>query len=255
LLQIAHPAVADGVARYSNFKQDALGRGYRTFRAMATIYFGTVQQADAVSARLQRIHTGIKGDGYVATDQGLQVWVWATLIDTSLVVFGPLEKRLQLPPDWKARFYEESRLAARVLGIEAAMIPPDLAAFDEYMQQMMDETGPLGGQSISAELAQSIVFHKLAPQPLGRLLAIGWLPDWLCLRLDLATSDDDRARFGQKTLPRLYWLLLGLPRGLRYAPAWHQAHCRIARAEGNRPKLWGRFLWWLGRRWQVPLGI
>jgi uncharacterized protein (DUF2236 family) len=255
LLQIAHPAVADGVARYSNFRQDALGRGYRTFRAMATIYFGTCQQADGTAARLKRIHSGIRGSDYVATDQLLQLWVWATLIDTTFVVFTPLQEHLKLPIDWQEKFYAESQRAATILGIESSQIPTDLRAFKQYFTQILQREGILGSQPISTDLAQSIVFHRLVPQPLGRLLAIGWLPDWLCERLQLQVIPHDRQRFERTTLPRLYRVLLVLPRFIRYAPAWHQGRYRIALAEGRPRPLWGRLLWWLGQRWELPLGI
>jgi uncharacterized protein (DUF2236 family) len=255
LLQIAHPAVADGVTRYSNFKQDALGRGYRTFRAMATIYFGTCQQADATAARLKRIHSGIRGSDYVATDQLLQLWVWATLIDTTFIVFQPIQERLRLPTDWQEKFYTESQRAAQILGIESSYIPLDLPAFKQYFTKMLQQEGILGSQPISIELAQSIVFHRLVPQPLGRLLAIGWLPDSLCERLQLHRSAHDRQRLERTTLPRLYRVLLALPKFIRYAPAWHQGRYRIALAEGRMGSLWGRFLWWLGRYRQLPLGI
>jgi uncharacterized protein (DUF2236 family) len=255
LLQIAHPAVADGVARFSSFQQDALGRGYRTFRAMATIYFGTCQQADATAARLQRIHTSISGTDYVATDPLLQLWVWATLTDTTFVVFTPLQTRLQLPADWAERFYAESQRTARILGIEEAYIPVNLPAFRAYMGQMLLPESVLGSQSISAELAHHIVFHRLVPQPLGRRLAIAWLPDELCQRLRLEVGSGERQRFEATTLPRLQRMALMLPRTLRYAPAWHQAQARIAWAEGRAVPIWGRLLTWMGRRWGLPLGI
>jgi uncharacterized protein (DUF2236 family) len=61
LLQVAHPAIADGVARFSNFQTDAFGRAFRTFLAMGTLYYGNRAQAESVCQRLERIHTSITG--------------------------------------------------------------------------------------------------------------------------------------------------------------------------------------------------
>jgi uncharacterized protein (DUF2236 family) len=254
LLQIAHPAVGDGVKRFSNFEQDALGRGYRTFRAMATIYFGTQEQADATSERLKRIHSGISGSNYRATDHDLQCWVWATLVHTTLVIYAPLRERLRLPDDWDRQFYAESQRMATILGIEEAVIPVDLGAFQAYFEQMLSADGVLGEEEVSATLAQSIVYHRWVPQPMGRLLAIGWLPDFLCKRLQLKVNTGDRQRF-ERLVRRLARLMLWLPVGIRTSPAWYQASHRIARAKGQKSTIGGYFFTWLGLRMAVPLGI
>ncbi len=254
LLQIAHPAVADGVSRFSRFQEDALDRGYRTFRAMATIYFGTCEQADATAARLKKIHTGISGADYRATDDNLQCWVWATLVHTTLLIYAPLRERLKLPADWDTRFYEESQRMAAILGISAADIPSDLLAFQAYFEKMTQPDGVMGQVGTSATLAQSIVFHKWVPQPMGRLLAIGWLPDFLCERLQLQVNTADRPRFERlvrRTSRGIFWL----PLWLRTTPAWYQAMHRVARSEGRKSTMGGRFYTWLGKRMAVPLGI
>ncbi len=62
LLQIAHPAVAEGVARFSNFEKDAFGRGKRTFIAMTWLYFGDRQQADQAARKMNALHRPIKGE-------------------------------------------------------------------------------------------------------------------------------------------------------------------------------------------------
>jgi uncharacterized protein (DUF2236 family) len=265
LLQIAHPAVAEGVARYSNFRADALGRGYRTFAAMATIYFGTQAQADEVAAHLRRIHgrmpiepspEGVTHHAWVgsASAPSLQLWVWATLIDTTFRVFEPAAAALHLPADWQAQFYAESRVAARVLGIPDSLIPPDLTAFEAYFQSILGQNNLLGLSPTSAELTAGIVEHRLVIRSVGQLLALGWLPNALCQRLGIAVKPDSRQRFG-RLLRRWLWVYRLLPRGLRYAPAWHQAQGRIRRTEGRRVGFFQRMFCALGRRWQVPLGI
>lgn len=262
LLQIAHPAVADGVARYSNFQADPFGRGYRTFAAMAMIYFGTKKQADATAQRLWRIHSGINGhytsivgnlsSTYNANDPGLLLWVLATLIDTTIEVYDRTLSR-QLPDDWKERFYEESKVAARVLGIPDTVFPADLPSFHVYFQSILNAPW-LGAAPACRDMAQAIVRHPRAPKRWAALFAAGWMPPLLCRNLGIDAGLEPEQRLA-KWMRRFGYFYRLLPGGLRYNPAWHQAMCRIARANGQRPALAGMFFTWLGRKVKIPLGL
>ncbi len=256
LLQIAHPAVAEGVARFSNFQQDPFGRGYRTFEAMATIYFGDCGQAEATAARLWRRHEGINGEAagapFRANDPQLLLWVLATLTETTLQVYRHLPDT-SLPPDWEEQFYEESKIAARLLHIPDEAYPPSLAAFMDWWHGMLN--GPvLGSTERCREVAQSIVRHPRAPKKLAVLLAAGWLPESLCLRLGIPYEQRPPERL-QRFLSRSGWWYRFLPIILRRNPAWQQAMYRIARAENRTGSIPGRFYFWLGQRYNVPLGI
>ena len=257
LLQVAHPAVAEGVAHFSNFKKDALGRGFRTFSAMAMIYFGDKDQADTVAQRLFRVHSAIRGplpDGqpYRATDPGLLLWVLATLTETTIQVFEQVPVK-DLPSDWREQFYAESKVAARLLGIPAEAYPPDLPAFRRYFTEMLH--GPvLGSTSTTREVAQAILQHRWTPTGLANLLAAGGLPEPLALRLGVGIPRNYAARYARwlQLVRGLYRLL---PRRLRYSPAYYQALRRIAQAEGKRVPLLGRWYDWLARTTNIPLGL
>jgi uncharacterized protein (DUF2236 family) len=260
LLQIAHPAVAEGVARFSNFKQDALGRGFRTFLAMATLYFGTRDEADAVGRQLHRAHQGIRGsfeDGhgrqsYQANQSDLKLWVFATLVDTALMVFerAPVPG---LPDGWQEQYYEESKSAAAILGIPPEQYPADLAAFRAYMAGML-EGGVLGSTETSRELTQSVVDHFWVIAPLARTFGSAWLPAALSQKLGLPDQVRAERRAGRwfGVIRALYRLL---PGPLRYAPAYHQAMYRIAEARKQGRPLAGQFYNWLVRRAHIPLGL
>ncbi len=255
LLQVAHPAVADGVARFSNFKADPFGRGYRTFAAMAMIYFGSKTQAEQTAQRLWRMHSAIRGEApnaYSANDPLLLLWVLATLTDTTLQVY----KRMPLPglpPDWETRFYEESKVAAQLLGIPAEVYPPDLQAFEAYFKTML-EGELLGSTATCREVAQSIVQHPRAPKKLANLLATGWLPEPLCVRLGIAVQTNSAAKL-ERFLQRYLWIYRLIPKTLRWSPAYHQGHYRIAMAQGESPTLAGRFYHWLAKRVSIPMGL
>lgn len=255
LLQVAHPAVADGVARYSQFKSDPFGRGYRTFRAMAMIYFGSKTQAEQTAKRLWRMHGAIQGEApkaYTANDPELLLWVLATLVQTTLEVFSRMPLA-DLPPDWKTRFYEESKVAAKLLGIPAEVYPTDLPAFGHYFDAML-QGEILGSSPICREVAQSIVQHPKVPNKLANLLATGWLPEPLCARLGILVHSNAEARLS-RFLKRFFWVYRLIPKVLRWAPSYHQASFRIAKAQGKSPTLAGRFFNWLGKRMNVPMGL
>lgn len=260
ILQIAHPAVADGVARFSNFQADPFGRGYRTFAAMAMIYFGDKRQAEATARRLWRIHSGIGGayetkavsQTYSANDPSLLFWVLATLTDTTLRVYEWLPVN-DLPSDWRERFYEESKIAARLLGIPEESCPADLPAFNAYFSDMLNGN-LLGATESCREMAGAIIRHPRSPERLASLFAAGWLPAPLCERLGIDAGANPEKRL-VKLLRRVSRLYSLLPRSLRYNPAYHQARYRMARAAGKSPTLAGRFFTWLGKRVNIPLGL
>lgn len=255
LLQVAHPSVADGVARYSNFKADPFGRGYRTFAAMAMIYFGSKSQAEQTAQHLWRIHSAIRGElpkTYSATNPDLLLWVLATLTETTLQVYERMPLK-GLPADWRERFYEESKVAAGLLGIPKEAYPTDLQAFKTYFKNIL-ESDWLGAHPICRDVAQAIVQHRYAPKRLANLLATGWLPAPLCERLGLNIEQDAELKLA-RWFRRFYWFYRLIPRALRYGPAYHQAHYRIAKAMGEKPTLAGRFFNWLGKQVKLPLGI
>ncbi|MCE7925672.1 MAG: DUF2236 domain-containing protein [Haliscomenobacteraceae bacterium CHB4] len=286
LLQIAHPAVADGVARYSGFQADPFGRGYRTFAAMAMIYFGNRKQAEATAQRLWRIHSAIRGTypisdcglriadsttpesairnpksairnpqseiPYSANDPDLLFWVLATLTETTLQVYERLPF-LNLPPDWKERFYEESKIAAHLLGIPDSAYPPDLQSFYCQFKEILNGELP-GSTATCREMAQAIVRHPRAPKKWAALFAAGWLPASLCSRLGIEAGENPEIRL-EKWIRRFGRVYCLIPVWLRYNPAYHQAQYRIAKANGKAPTPAGRFFTWLGRRMKVPLGL
>jgi uncharacterized protein (DUF2236 family) len=261
LLQIAHPAVADGVARFSNFKSDPFGRGYRTFAAMAQIYFGDKTQADRMAQRLWRIHEGIQGaypdphagaKPYTANDPGLLLWVLATLTETTLRVYERIPLK-GLPVDWREQFYEESKIAARVLGIPAGAYPPDLQSFETYFEGIL-HGDLLGAAPVCREQAQAIVYHPRSVPSIASVFAAGWLPPALMLRLGIEAGPDPETRL-DRYLRRFAFFYRLLPRFLRYNPAYQQALYRIAQAEGRRGPLMGRFFSWLAAYVKVPLGL
>ena len=89
LIQSLHPLAMAGVAGHSGYKGDPWGRLQRTSTFLATTTFGTIEDAEALIARVRGIHEGVRGkapDGrpYAATDPHLLKWVHIAEADSFL---------------------------------------------------------------------------------------------------------------------------------------------------------------------------
>ena len=89
LLQSLHPLAMAGVAGHSGYKGDPWGRLQRTSTFLATTTFGTIEDAEALIAKVRGIHAGVRGkapDGrlYAASDPHLLKWVHIAEADSFL---------------------------------------------------------------------------------------------------------------------------------------------------------------------------
>lgn len=151
LLQIAHPAVAAAVETHSDFRIDPLGRLNRTLDAVFTIVFGDRASARAAADRVARRHGPVRGvideasaspwsgRSYDAQDPELLSWVHATLVDTALLVFERVVRKLERRE--AERYYEESCVVGELLGIPRSVLPKTLADFERYFRAMIE--GPV----------------------------------------------------------------------------------------------------------------
>ena len=89
LLQSLHPLAMAGVAGHSGYRGDPWGRLQRTSTFLATTTFGTIEDAEALIARVRGIHEHVRGrspDGrpYAASDPHLLKWVHIAEADSFL---------------------------------------------------------------------------------------------------------------------------------------------------------------------------
>src|SRR5882724_8581737 len=99
LLQVAHPKVAAAVAEHSRYRSDPLGRLRDTLDAIYSFAFADTSRATQVVRSVNRLHEHVigrapDGQAYAALDPHLLLWVYATLIDSSVLAYetfvGPL---------------------------------------------------------------------------------------------------------------------------------------------------------------------
>ena len=173
LLQIAHPLIAEGVDQHSAFRIDPWARLIATVRSYLTVVYGSGREARAEIARLNRLHRSIEGPvrdpeagaisgarAYSARDPELNLWVHATLIDSTLVAYDAWIEPLTRAR--RAAYYEESKPIGRAFGITDDLLPPDLAAFDRYLERMIGPGGPVTVTSTARKLAETILHPSLA---------------------------------------------------------------------------------------------
>lgn len=167
LLQLAHPAVAAGVAEHSHFRSDPWARLASTTRSYLTIVYGTTKAARAEIRRLNDLHRNIRGFGYSARDPALSLWVHATLVDSTIVAndawLEPLSRFR------RSAFYEETRPIARAFGVPDSILPSEFDAFELYLADMLAPSGPVRVSGVARELG-----HAVLNPPLGPLAS--WIP-------------------------------------------------------------------------------
>ena len=166
LLEVAHPLVAAGVAEHSNFRADPFGRLQRTLDAMGAITFRSQSEALAAARGVERAHRNVSGvlatgtaqlpagSPYDGRDPALMCWVWATLVDTALVVYERFVS--DLPEEARASYYADQCAIARLLGVPAELVPPNVSAFDDYVQTMF-ESGALEVTAQGRAIADAVL--------------------------------------------------------------------------------------------------
>jgi uncharacterized protein (DUF2236 family) len=166
LLEVAHPLVAAGVAEHSSFRTDPFGRLQRTLDAMSKLTFADRATALAAARRVAQSHQRVQGvlvervgpfaagTPYHGRDPELVRWVWATLVDTSLVVYEAFVAPLSA--DDREAFYAEQGVLARLLGVPVEGVPACYADFRRYFDTLLEsESLSVGAQA--REIAQAVL--------------------------------------------------------------------------------------------------
>lgn len=176
-MQVAHPKVAQGVAEHSDFRKKPFARAYATFKAQQRIVFGSCAESIEALMRIYARHVAVQGDGYQANDPSLLFWVYATLIDSMFFAYRTFLPDLSTG-EW-ARFYEEGKLFARLIGITEDQVPSTLHDFNQWMKNAISSS-EITVTPIAREIGQSLVTMPVRlAAPLNSFLASGTLPEKL----------------------------------------------------------------------------
>jgi uncharacterized protein (DUF2236 family) len=242
ILQVAHPLVGAGVEHYSRFKTDRWGRLTHTLDTMGQIIFGDTPTAERGAARMRRAHARIQGvvshgqaagSPYDATDPALVLWVWATLVRTSIATYERYVHRL--PGSEIVRYYAEQKCFAYACGVPLDGCPPTYADFTAYFEGTVERTLE---PTAAAHHVAAIALNPLdLPGPATPLLALvrlptlGLLPDRLRDSLGLQWSPSRARAFAVTAFACRHAVPL-LPRRLRYVRSARAAARRVACGPG-----------------------
>jgi uncharacterized protein (DUF2236 family) len=182
LLQVAHPSVAAGVEQHSDYDTDPWGRLYRTLDLVTRITFGDTATSDKAARRLRGAHARVNGtraDGaaYDARDPDLLLWVWATLVESSLLVYTRYVGRLSR--EEVERYYAEQQRFAVACGVPDGHWPATHADFTAYYERMIADV--LHVTDDSRRVAKAVISPDL-PRPVRpvfdvlNLVTVGLLP-------------------------------------------------------------------------------
>jgi len=239
LLQLAHPWVATAVKHHSSSQTDLAGRFKRTFDSVFAMVFGDLDEALGAARRVHALHDTIvgrleedlgpwrAGDGYEANDEDALLWVHATLLDTSVLMYETFVAPLA-PADLD-RLWTDSRRFARLFGIPDRTWPRDWAAFRAYFERML-ASDVLTVGAASRRLAKFLLTPpNAAVVPAWKWYAAitaGLLPERLRAPLGFEWGPAERA-LHRTTIAALRIAWRRLPTRLRWLPAYNDARRRL----------------------------
>jgi uncharacterized protein (DUF2236 family) len=248
LLQAANPLVAQGAIVHSTYKSDPYGRLERTVRWVTVVCFGTRQEAERVSGRVNGLHRSVLGNlpaenatvrvpagtVYSAGDPALLRWVHASFVDTMLVAHDALVGGLTTAE--RDAFVREWDAVGRLMGVAPGHFWRDAAALRRYVDREVRSGQALPGAG-SLEVAETVL-HPPVRSPMLRpgtdalaFIATGLLPSELRRGYGLRWTPAHAAAFAGLTRS-LRLATPGMPRRLRISPVYDLA---LARSEGRWP--------------------
>lgn len=187
-LQALHPRALRGVVQNSDIRADPWGRLFRTADFVGTTTYGTRAEAEALGARIRRIHQALKavdpetGECYRIDEPELLRWVHCAEVAS----YAEVIRRAGFPltDDHVDTYFREQCESAVLVGLAADEVPQSQDAMSAYFV----EVAPRLGGSVEAEdvweflrrppvhpvlwLGRELIWRQFAE------LAYGSLPSW-----------------------------------------------------------------------------
>jgi uncharacterized protein (DUF2236 family) len=169
-LELAEPRVRAGVWDHSTFRADPVGRMKRTGMAAMVSIYGPRSAAEALIARVVRMHGRVggrtpSGQAYEANDPALLCWVQATAAYGFAMAYSRYVRPLS-PGEWD-RYFVEAGPGARLYGV---IDPPGSLADVETLIE--DMRGRLAPSSVLLEFLRLMSASRAFPGPLRGLQPI-----------------------------------------------------------------------------------
>jgi uncharacterized protein (DUF2236 family) len=220
LLQSLHPVAMAAVSAHSGFRGDPWGRLHRTSHFLATTTYGTIADAEAGIARVNAIHSRIRGRtpegiSYRADDPNLLSWIHLAEVDSFLLSYQELSGA-PLDAVEADRYVAQSALVASRLGVPEP--PRSVAEIEDQLAAYRPELRVTDAARETTELL-------LREPPIAGFERIGYtvlaagavsvLPPWARTELGLLRLPiTDRVitrRVTRTALRTIRWALAGTP--------------------------------------------
>jgi uncharacterized protein (DUF2236 family) len=240
LLQLAHPYVAHAVEQHSATRADPVGRFNRTFLHVYGMIFGDLESALTAARRVRGVHDHIhgpvdedvgryrRGQRYTAHDESALLWVFATLVETTVMAY---ELGITtLSPAEKAAYYQESKLFGALFGISEEALPPDWPAFQRYCADTAASDALAVGRPARETASFLLSQARTVTRPFMRVytaLTTGLLPPPIREGYGLPFGPVEEATF-RGTLRAVKRVWPHLPERTRWVPDYVEARRRLA---------------------------
>ena len=190
LQQALHPEAMDGVAKNSNFREDAWGRLQRTGDYVSTITFASADETLALAARVRKIHTSLGLD-----DPHLLLWVHMSMVDSFLDV--AIRSGMSISKAEADQYVSEMVIFAQLVGVDAEQVPSTVSQMQSYFSEISPEL------RASDDAKRAALFLTIPPLPTAVRFATPAAPAWASLALVAASALPAWARslYGTPQLP------------------------------------------------------
>src|SRR3954464_4720211 len=147
LLQATHPVAFAGFFAHTGALDEPYERLPQNAKVMDGITFGARAAARRPARRVRAMHRRVGGElaepagrfpagtPYSADDPVLLLWILATIVDSSLLVYDKYVRRLS--DEDRDAYWQDYRVIGMLFGLLPEEMPADIGAFDAYMEEML----------------------------------------------------------------------------------------------------------------------
>ena len=209
LCQFANPKIAIGSYKQSSFNNRFIARLTNTYRYLNVVVFGTLEEQQAITSVINRLHSRVKSPDYDADDPELHKWTAATVFMAFLLVQETFIGKLSLAE--KEVILQEFAATGSALRMRLDMWPKSLEEFQLYWDsnisdlEVTEEARIMAGQFLYP-VKMPLPLRMFLP--LTRLITTNFLPPRLAREYDLEPSTGGKLLFS--AVGWMIWLTYAL---------------------------------------------